>query len=118
MQSAAASADLLNLCAFTAQNVLPTVPVCLANAYAPGLLATQGTFSPTGPCVNYTDTVQKATGMLGNQGFIDTGNTAWMLAASAFVMISKKPTVLLGGTNIGAKSDAGGWLLLRGPGGS
>jgi len=38
-------------------------------------------------CVNYTSSVAKATALLGGDAVINNGNTAWMLAASAFVMI-------------------------------
>ena len=49
---------------------------CLNNQYA-----------LEGVCVNYTDPSQKVLGMLGDQLVIDNGNTAWMLASSALVMI-------------------------------
>jgi len=38
-------------------------------------------------CVNYTSPVEKMTGQLGDQAMLDAGNTAFMLACTALVMI-------------------------------
>jgi len=44
-------------------------------------------YSLAGVCTNYTSIDQKVAGMLGDQAYIDIGNTAWMLMSSALVMI-------------------------------
>ena len=38
-------------------------------------------------CLNYTSPDEKMAGQLGNQANLNTGNTTWMLVATAFVMI-------------------------------
>ena len=38
-------------------------------------------------CVDYASPVEKMSGLLGLEGALDSGNTAWLLVASAFVML-------------------------------
>lgn len=40
-----------------------------------------------GTCANYSSSTEKLAGLLGDQGTIDLGNTAWLIISSALVMI-------------------------------
>lgn len=61
--------------------------VCEYVNYVPTSCADTEFDDGTGTCVAYADGIQKALNLLGTQNVIDNGNTAWMLASAALVMI-------------------------------
>jgi Amt family ammonium transporter len=92
----------LMLCQYVAALVPPTLG-CLPNQYL--------TLGAGAVCVDYDSSVQKVAGMLGAQGAINSGNTAWMLAASALVMIMTPGVGLFYG-GLAGEETAGNTILM------
>jgi len=62
-------------------------------------------------CQEYPNIASKVTAMLGNQAYVDAGNTAWMLGSSALVMIMT-PGVGLFYAGLAGETSAANTLLM------
>jgi Amt family ammonium transporter len=96
----------IDVCNYITTLIPATPPSCADNQYlgTPFDNATLG-------CISYSSPIQKSAGMLGDQGTIDTGNTAWMLVATAFVMIMT-PGVGLFYAGLAGESSASNTILM------